>query len=99
MDDEIEVRRRRAAYRAAHRGTKEMDHMIGRYAEARLPDMDEAALTRFEQFMALPEPELQAWLLSPELVRGLDFEDLIADVRRFHGLGAAAAAGDGPSGE
>ena len=37
MTDDVETRRRRAAYRASHRGTKEMDWMLGRYAERALP--------------------------------------------------------------
>lgn len=86
MTDELELRRRRAAYRAAHRGTKEMDFMIGRYAEAKLPAFDNAELTHFEQFIALPDPELQNWLLKPETIEGLAFAALIADIRAFHGL-------------
>ena len=44
MTDDIEIRRRRAAYRACHRGTKEMDLILGRFAVARLPDMPAAGL-------------------------------------------------------
>ena len=29
MPDDLEMRRRRAAYRASHRGTKEMDIILG----------------------------------------------------------------------
>ena len=39
MTDDAETRRRRAAYRACHRGTKEMDWILGRFAEAALPAM------------------------------------------------------------
>lgn len=86
MTDDLDLRRRRAAYRAAHRGTKEMDIMIGRYAEACLPTLIDPDLTRFEEFIALPDPELQGWLLQPAELTGLPFADLIADVRAFHGL-------------
>lgn len=84
--DQLDVRRRRAAYRAAHRGTKEMDHLVGRYADAYLPTMAEAELTRFEQLLAMPDPELQGWLMAPAMPEGNEFENLIADIRRFHGL-------------
>ena len=86
MAEDNGIRRRRAAYRAAHRGTKEMDIMLGRYAEAALPTLVDPDLARFEEFLALPDPELQGWLLQPERVAGLEFESLIASVRRFHGL-------------
>ena len=86
MIDDIELRRRRAAYRAAHRGTKEMDIMVGRYAAAKLPELNDPALAHFEEFIALPDPELQTWLLTPDAVAAPAFIALVAEVRKFHGL-------------
>lgn len=86
MSTELDIRRRRAIYRAAHRGTKEMDFMLGRYADARVPAMPEAELARFEQFIALPDPELQRWLMGPppELTGGIG--GLVTAIRAFHGV-------------
>lgn len=87
MSDDIEVRRRRAAWRAGHRGTKELDLLVGRFAAERLPAMSEAELARFEGFLAASEPELQAWLLGPSSEGGgAEFADVVAEIRRFHGL-------------
>ena len=47
MTDDVDMRRRRALYRAQHRGTKEMDHMIGRFAEAKVPQLSAEELGRF----------------------------------------------------
>ena len=88
VPDPLDLRRRRASYRAAHRGTKEMDILLGRYAEATLPSLDEASLTRFERFLQLPDPELQNWFFNPQAVAGQEFADLIGAVRLFHGLDA-----------
>ena len=85
--EDLESRRRRAQWRALHRGTKELDLMIGRFAAARLGDMDEKFLARFEAFLAVSEPQLQMWLLAPSLEAGCDFADLVGEVRRFNGLG------------
>lgn len=87
MGDDIEVRRRRAAWRAGHRGTKELDLLVGRYADARLASMSVAELAQFEDFLAASEPELQAWLLAPvsEAAEG-PFAELVAEIRSFHGL-------------
>jgi antitoxin CptB len=86
MPVDLETRRRRAVYRACHRGTKEMDVLLGRYAETRVAGMAEPQLERFEQLLALPDPELQKWLLNPTLIQGLDFEPEIRDLRAFHDL-------------
>lgn len=82
----LEIRRKRALFRAQHRGTKELDWLIGRYAEAKLPAMDAAALDHFERLLAISDVELDAWIIKPGSIVGLEFEDLITDVRRFHAL-------------
>jgi len=84
--DALELRRRRALYRAQHRGTKEMDWLLGRYAEAHLPGMDAAALTAFEQFITISDVELQTWFLYPEQVKDRAFDSLVGAVRVFHKL-------------
>ncbi len=85
MTMDLETRRRRAAYRAAHRGTREMDWLMGRYADEKLPQMDDAELTRFEQFLAIPDPELQKWLMAPNPPPSdTEFLDLIKELRAFH---------------
>lgn len=83
---DIEIRRKRALYRAEHRGTKEMDWLLGRYAGAKLPSMDVAALGHFEQLLALPDPELHAWIINPDALVDTAFEQTIYDIRAFHDL-------------
>lgn len=83
---DLDTRRRRAAYRAAHRGTKEMDWLVGRYADARLETMHGDTLDRFERLLEISDPELQRWILAPAEIAGSEFADLVADIRAFHGL-------------
>jgi antitoxin CptB len=87
----LERRRRRALYRASHRGTKEMDWVLGRYAESALAGMDEPALRRFEELLAMPDPEINSWVLHPETLSHSQFGDLIAALRLFHRLDPSAA--------
>lgn len=91
MTDDLETRRRRASYRAHHRGTKEMDVLVGRYADARLGGYSGEQIDRFERFMTIPDPALQQWIFSGEGYSGIEFEDLVNDIRAFHGLGAEAS--------
>jgi len=86
---DIAIRRRRAAYRAAHRGTKEMDWLMGRFATAHLDTMGEVELARFERLLELSDRELQRWILDG--ADGIDAElgSLIERMRLFHGLGGA----------
>lgn len=84
--DDLEIRRRRALWRATHRGTKELDLLIGGYATALLPGMPEAELERFETFLHHTETELQAQLLAAEPPGDIPFADILNAVRAFHGL-------------
>jgi antitoxin CptB len=83
---DLDSRRRRATYRATYRGTKEMDWLIGKYADAKLPAMDADALSHFERFLVLPDPDLNIWLMDPKRVTAPEFAELIDDIRAFHGL-------------
>ncbi len=84
MSDDLDIRRRRASYRAAHRGTKEMDWLLGRYAEAKLDAMSEAKLTEFEDFLNGSDPELQVWILDVSTVPDDRYAGLVQELRAFH---------------
>ena len=86
MSLDLETRRRRAAFRANHRGTKEMDWLLGKYADVQLPTMTEQELKLFETLIEMPDPDLQTWILEPAPVAGTDIAPLIAALRGFHKL-------------
>ena len=90
MTDDAETRRRRAAYRATHRGTKEMDWVIGRFAEQALGDMAGARLAAFEELLGLPDPVLHEMVMDGVPVADARFAALVAEIRAFHGLGDGA---------
>ncbi|MCP4932928.1 MAG: succinate dehydrogenase assembly factor 2 [bacterium] len=82
--DELLIKRQRALYRAKHRGTREMDFLLGHYAKAKVLTMDAGALIAFEQLMEMPDP-----VLAGALVDGIgEFDEqsqtLINRIRRFH---------------
>jgi len=86
MTDDAQSRRRRAAYRACHRGTKEMDWILGRFADRALASMPLDRLDQFERLLALPDPDLQDMILHPEIKPAVEFAELVRSVRVFHGL-------------
>ncbi len=84
--DEIEIRKRRAIYRANHRGTKEMDLIVGKYATEIIPGMPDDELTEMEEFLGLPDRDLEAWIMRKEFETDNDHVGLIEKIRQFHGL-------------
>jgi antitoxin CptB len=89
MSDEREIRRRRAAYRASHRGTKEMDFILGRFAGSKLSAMSSGELDAFERLLAMPDPVLAEWFSHGADPGEPAIAALIAAMRSFHGLAAA----------
>lgn len=86
MTDDMEMRRRRAAYRASHRGTKEMDFILGRYAEAHLAGMTPTELDEFERLLAMPDPVITQWFSKGAHPDEPAFIAFVAALRTFHGL-------------
>lgn len=64
--EDIAMRRRRVRYRAWHRGTQEMDLVLGPYADAHVETLDAATLDRLEAFMAEEDTDLLAWVMGQE---------------------------------
>ena len=84
----LDVRRKRAAYRANYRGTKEMDWLMGKFAEARLTSMSLTELADFEHLLSMPDPDLHQWILDPSLVGDDAMAPMIRAIHNFHGLSA-----------
>jgi antitoxin CptB len=58
----LDERRRRLLFRAWHRGTREMDLIMGRFADAMIGELSEADIDAFERLNEVPDPDLYAWL-------------------------------------
>lgn len=59
---ELDYRRRKARFRAWHRGMREADLLLGAFADRELPAMDEDDLERFEALMGENDAELVKWI-------------------------------------
>jgi antitoxin CptB len=58
----LDVRRRKLLFRAWRRGVREMDLIVGRFADAAIDKFDEAELDDFERLIEAPNAELYAWV-------------------------------------
>ena len=79
MTDTLEKRRKRLFYRSHHRGTQELDLLIGRFADRYLAGFDQEQLGRFEALLEIPEPVMYDWLVG----RGKPPERLNHDVMKL----------------
>ena len=58
----LDPRRRRLLFRSWHRGTREMDLIMGRFADAHITAFSDAELDEFERLIEIPDPDLLAWV-------------------------------------
>src|SRR6266571_4339341 len=72
----LDERRRRLLFRCWHRGTREMDLVLGRFADAEIANLGDDELAQLERLIEVPDPDLYAAVtgdkpLPPEFASGL----------------------------
>jgi antitoxin CptB len=60
----LDVRRRRLLFRAWRRGVREIDLIVGRFADAYIDKFDESELDDFERLIEAPNAELYGWVVG-----------------------------------
>jgi antitoxin CptB len=60
----LDDRRKRLLFRCWHRGTREMDLILGRFADAEIAAMRDDELAELERLIQLPDPDLYAALIG-----------------------------------
>jgi antitoxin CptB len=81
----MEVRRKRLMYQAHHRGSREADILIGRFAEAEVPAMDEAEMAALEAVLDLSDVDLVNWLMGRGEPSPEEDSPMLRRLLRFHG--------------
>jgi antitoxin CptB len=81
---EIETRRRRLLWRAMHRGMRELDLMLGGFAEMRLQGMNENELAEFEEIVASADSDLHDWLIGGVPVPQQRLTPVMAALLAYH---------------
>lgn len=84
VQDDLALRRKRLCYRCWHRGTKEIDLLLGPFAERFTPDMGEPELADFERLLVLPDPDLYAWITKRSPVASEHRSKVLDLIIAFH---------------
>ncbi len=82
MTEDREIRLKRLAMRSARRGTKEMDIILGRYAETHLAGMDGPALDHYEALLDENDQDLYQWVTGQQTPPAA-LRELIDEIVRF----------------
>lgn len=68
MQDELILRRKRLLYRSLHRGTKELDLLLGTFAERHVGTFDADQLDRYEAILESDEQDIYDWIAGRQPV-------------------------------
>jgi antitoxin CptB len=80
----LDGRRRRLLFRSWHTGIREVDLIMGPFADARLAALSDDDLDLFETLLGVPSPQLMAWVMS-EAEPDPSFDtSLLKRLRDFH---------------
>ena len=80
----LSPRRRRLLFRSWHRGTREADLIMGRFADVHIAGLNDAELDQFEHLLDALETDLLAWLTGGMTVPPDHDTAMFRRVRDFH---------------
>lgn len=81
----LDLRRKRLLFRCRHRGIREMDLVLGRFADAQLATLNEAELSELERWLEMPDQQMFAFVNGTAPTPANLDTPLFAQLRAFHG--------------
>lgn len=87
-DETPDIRLKRLYMRSIRRGIKEMDIILGRYAETRLPELDKASLDTYDALLSENDQDLYQWVTGQASAPDA-LAQMIADIARLSNASGA----------
>ena len=84
----LDDRRKRLLFRCWHRGTREMDLILGRFADAEIGTLSEGELAELEQLLEVPDPDFYAAVTSARPLPPEQTPALFARIKAFRAADA-----------
>jgi antitoxin CptB len=82
LHETTDARLKRLTMRSWRRGTKEMDLILGPFADAHLAQMDEATLATYDALLNENDQDLLPWIMG-QSTPPLALADLLGQIARF----------------
>ena len=70
-------------YRSWHRGTKELDLILGNFIQDNISDMKETEIKVYEDLLASEDPEIYNWIVKSENPPNQQLDNLIKKIRSY----------------
>ena len=79
----LDDRRKRLLFRCWHRGTREMDLILGRFADAEIGHLSDDELTQLEALLEVNDPDLYAAITGDKVLPADVAGALFARIKAF----------------
>jgi antitoxin CptB len=80
-------RRRRLLFRSWHRGIRETDLILGRFADAFIGEMTDAELDDYERLLEVPDHDIYGWVTGERDIPPDYASELLSRIATFHNEG------------
>jgi antitoxin CptB len=88
--DGLDPRRRKLLFRCWHRGIREVDLIMGRFADAAVDELSDDELAEFERLLEVPDHDVLAWVTGEAAVPAAYDTPLFRRLRDFNRRGEGA---------
>ena len=85
----LDARRRRLLFRCRHLGIREMDYVLGRFADAELQRLSDAEMDVLEGWLDIPDQQMFAFVNGSEPTPAEIDTPMFRRLRDFHGAASA----------
>jgi antitoxin CptB len=80
----LDVRQRRILFRSWHRGMREMDLVLGRFADAEIASLGSSELDDYELLLEAQDRDVYSWLTFEAETPSLYDTPVLRKIRAFH---------------
>jgi antitoxin CptB len=82
--EHLTIERKRLKFRSWHRGTREMDLLLGRFADRHLDAFDGSTLRAYAALLEQPDPDIYDWVCGRGECPDDELRAIIAALTDFH---------------
>ena len=83
LETDLSVRKKRLQYRCWHRGSREADLLLGRFADKNLPIFGETDLNQFEALLNEADPDIWDWVVGRKPIPAMLDHDIMERLKIF----------------
>lgn len=79
----LDIRRRKLLFRSWHRGMREMDLILGSFADARIADLTHAELDQYERLLDISDTALLPWATGEQPIPDGNDSEILKKIAAF----------------